>query len=228
MYLGEFKLIIRILTYISRFLALLIVLPIHEFAHAFAAIKNGDNTPKFYNRYTINPLAHFDLIGLACFLFVGFGWAKPVPVNPSNFRNYKKGCFFVSIAGVLANYITAFIFYPLYILSVVYLPTFGYFTTVINTTLYLIYMFSLSFFVFNLLPIYPLDGFRVLDVFVKKRNSLYWFLKTKGIYVLYALFALSILADATGLYYLDVLGNIIKFATTYLALPITSFWGLFI
>jgi Zn-dependent protease len=71
----------------------MIVLPLHEFAHAFAAVKNGDLTPRLNNRYTLNPLAHFDLIGLICFAFVGFGWAKPVPINPYNFNNYKKGCF---------------------------------------------------------------------------------------------------------------------------------------
>lgn len=74
-----------VLRYICSFLALMVVLPLHEFAHAFMAVKHGDMTPKLYNRYTINPLAHFDLIGLACFVFAGFGWAKPVPINPNNF-----------------------------------------------------------------------------------------------------------------------------------------------
>ena len=84
-----------ILKYISIFLALLIVLPLHEFAHAFAAVKCGDMTPKINGRYTLNPMAHFDAVGLACFILAGFGWAKPVPVNPSNFRHYKRGCIFV-------------------------------------------------------------------------------------------------------------------------------------
>ena len=106
-----------ILDYIAKFLALMLVLSLHEFAHAFAAVKCGDITPKLNNRYTINPFAHFDLVGLLSFLLVGFGWAKPVPVNPNNFNKYKRGLFFVSIAGVLMNYVTAFFIYPLFILS---------------------------------------------------------------------------------------------------------------
>lgn len=215
-----------ILKYISIFLALLIVLPVHEFAHGFAAVKNGDLTPKLYNRYTINPLAHFDLYGLICFAVAGFGWAKPMPVNPSNFKNYKRGCFEVAIAGVTINLITAFLVYPLYILASLYLPTIGYFTYVIVLTLFLTYSFSLSFCVFNLIPIYPLDGFRVVDVFSKRRNSLYWFLRNKGIYVLYGLIILSFIADFTGLYYLDILGYVINFITGYISIPITAFWGL--
>ena len=101
----------RILNYLSIFLALIVVLPVHEFAHAFVAVKCGDYTPKSYKRLTLNPLAHFDPVGLACFVFAGFGWAKPVPVNPYNFKNYKWGSFFVAIAGVVANYILAFLIY---------------------------------------------------------------------------------------------------------------------
>lgn len=210
------------------FLALLIVLPLHEFAHAFAAVKSGDMTPKLYRRYTLNPLAHFDLIGLVCFLVARFGWAKPVPVNANNFRNYKRGCFFVSIAGVSANYLTAFIVYPLAILSLSYLPEFGYFTYVINNTLIFIYTFSLSFMVFNLIPVYPLDGFRVVDVFAKKRGKIYWFLRTKGIYVLYLFFLLGIISRAIGVPELNVLGIGLKYVVDVIAKPISLFWGLFI
>ena len=82
-----------VILYLARFLVLLFILPAHEFAHAFAAYKNGDNTAKYSGRYTLNPLKHFDLIGLVCFLIAGFGWAKPVPVNPYNFKDYKNSPF---------------------------------------------------------------------------------------------------------------------------------------
>lgn len=219
----------KIIEYISIFLALMIVLPIHEFAHAFAAVKNGDLTPKINNRYTLNPLAHFDTVGLICFAIIGFGWAKPVPVNPNNFNNYKKGCFWVSIAGVLANYILAFVFYPLCLLSfnlIIAQIEFGYFIDVLVNTLFYVYNFSLVFFVFNLIPVYPLDGFRVLDVFNKKRGKVYRFLRDNGRYVLFTLFFLGIIADITGIWQLDILGITITFFTSWLGYPIQLFWGL--
>ncbi len=85
---------------------------------------------------------------------------------------------------------------------------------------------GISFFVFNLIPVYPLDGFRVIDCFSKKRSFIYRFLRYYGIYVLYALLALSFIADITNLYYLDILGISMNFIAGYLRIPILSFWGL--
>ena len=106
---------------LASFLAVAIVLSLHEFSHAFIAYKCGDVTPKMNGRLTINPLAHFDILGLVLFAFAGFGWAKPVPINPFNFRHYKRGLAFTAIAGVVMNYLTAFLFYPLFLLVVTYL-----------------------------------------------------------------------------------------------------------
>lgn len=218
----------KIIYYISLFLAVMVVLSVHEFAHGFAAVRNGDMTPKIRNRYTLNPFAHFDLIGLVCFVFAHFGWAKPMPVNPNNFRHYKRGCFWVSIAGVLANYLLAFVVYPLPYLILKYVPTIGYFTVVLYLTFSFIFTMCLSFFVFNLLPIYPLDGFRVVDVFCKRRGRVYWFLRTKGIFILYALFGLSIFAQITGIVYFNILGIVIEFVVGIIEVPIKLFWGLII
>ena len=102
-----------ILAFVGSVFAILIVLPMHEFAHAFAAVKCGDETPRVYGRYTLNPFKHFDLFGLISLLIVHFGWAKPVPINPVNFKHYRRDYFWVSVAGVLANLIGSFVFYPL-------------------------------------------------------------------------------------------------------------------
>lgn len=218
----------KIIEYICIFLALMVVLPLHEFSHGFAAVKSGDMTPKLNNRYTLNPLAHFDLLGLLCFAFIGFGWARPMPVNPNNFKHYKRGCFFVSVAGVLANYILAFIVLPLFYLSAMYLPTFGYFTDVLVYTLLYIFNFSLVFMVFNLIPVYPLDGFRIIDVFNKTRGKIYMFLRTKGIFILYALFFLGIIADLVDVPQLDILSISINYVVSIISWPIQKFWGMII
>ena len=219
--------ITRIVEYGAIFLALLIVLPFHEFAHAFAAVKSGDNTPKLYNRYTLNPLAHFDIAGIICFIVARFGWAKPVPVNPNNFKHYKRDSFFVAVAGVLMNYILAFVAYPLFLLAFNYLPEeLSYFGALIQLTLYFIYLLSINFFVFNLLPVYPLDGFRVVDVFVKRRGKAYYAYRTYGMYVLLGLVLLSFLAEITNIYYLDVLGIAMRFLADIISYPIRWIWGL--
>lgn len=216
----------RILEYIAILLALFIVLPLHEFAHAFCAVKSGDMTPKLYGRYTLNPLAHFDIVGLIMFVFARFGWAKPVPVNPDNFRHRTLDSLIVSSAGVIVNYLTSFLVLPLYILCLLYVPEFGYFTTVLRRTLLYAYSFGLIFFVFNLLPIYPLDGFRIVDCFIKRRDKFYYNYKRYGIFVLYIFVLLSIIADYSGVWQIDLLGNALSFCTKYIAYPIEAFWGL--
>jgi Zn-dependent protease len=170
-------------------------------------------------------LAHFDLIGLACFLFAGFGWAKPMPVNPNNFRRYKLGCFLTSIAGVVANYLLAFISIPIaYLLE--YIPNLGYFNLVIDDAIFYIYIYSLAFFVFNLIPVYPLDGFRAIDSLSKKRSKIYWFLRNQGIYVLYFLILLSFVSNITRIEQINLLGIAMRYLTYYLGYPIRAFWGL--
>ena len=216
----------NIINYLSIFLALLLVLPLHEFAHAFVAVKCGDPTPKLNDRYTLNPFAHFDIFGLISFVLVGFGWAKPVPINANNFTNYKRGCFLVSIAGVVANFLLAFVAYPLCLLAT-YIPNFGYFDDVIFLILYYIFRLSLILFIFNLLPIYPLDGFRAIDAFCKKKGNVYQFWKKNSIYLLYLFFALGFLADMLNVPELDVLGLAMNFLFKYVSFPITAFWGLF-
>lgn len=218
----------KIIQYLARFLVLLFILPAHEFAHAFAAYKNGDDTARQMGRYTLNPLKHFDVVGLLCFIFVGFGWAKPVPVNPYNFNNYKKGCFWVSVAGILTNYALAFLFYPLYIFAMLFLGVSRYECLFVVYLFYAGFALNLSFFVFNLIPVFPLDGFRILDVFTKKRSKVYWFLRNYGYYLLLGLILLSSVADAIpALNFLDIFGYFMNFAVNIVGKPITALWNLF-
>lgn len=97
---------------LAGLIAAVVVITFHEFAHAFVAYKCGDPTAKFSGRMTLNPIKHFDPLGMLMFALVGFGWAKPVPINPNNFRNYKAGAFWTSAAGIIMNYAMAFVLYP--------------------------------------------------------------------------------------------------------------------
>jgi Zn-dependent protease len=216
----------RILNILASFLAAAIILSFHEFAHAYAAVKNGDMTPKIYHRYTLNPLAHFDILGLLMFTFVGFGWAKPVPINPSNFHNYRKGLFWTAIAGVLTNYILAFLSYPILILAYNYLPDFLLFDDLIILFLSYCFSFNLVFCVFNLLPLYPLDGFRVMEAFNRKRGKIFTFLNNYGYYILIGLVAFGYIVRLMNLYQFDFLSIILSFATDIFGWPIIWLWGL--
>lgn len=217
----------EIISLISSCIAVFLVLTVHEFAHAFVAVKWGDDTPKIHGRYTLNPIAHIDWIGFVMLILAGFGWAKPVPINPYNFKNYKKGFFWTSIAGVLANFILAFLAYPLYLVSVKFLPIESFSFAFFTELFYSIYTLNLCFFVFNLLPIYPLDGFNVLDVLVKKKGKVMAFLREKGNVILIVLLVLGFIADRVEqLWFIDVLSWFMLFATNIIGFPITFVWGL--
>lgn len=225
-----------IMELIAKFLAVTAILSMHEFAHAFVAYKCGDPTAKWSGRMTLNPVKHFDPIGLVMFAFVGFGWAKPVPINPDNFKNRRLGSFWTAIAGVFLNFIFAFLFYPVY--SLAFSWFFGAATKTLGHYLffylaYYLFTFSLNFCAFNLLPLYPLDGFRVVDSFKKKRGRVYRFLRDYGYIILLGLLALSFWSDflmqRTGAYqfgYLDVLGLVMSYLTSFLYKPVSLFWGL--
>ncbi|MBQ8685115.1 MAG: site-2 protease family protein [Clostridia bacterium] len=214
---------------LAQFIAVMAVVTVHEYAHAFAAYKCGDPTAKFSGRMSLNPMRHFDPLGILMFAVVGFGWAKPVPINPNNFNDYKKGSLWTSAAGVIANYLTAFLFYPLFVLVFYYLlpPLQGKYAA--NFLYYLfngLVVFSLSFCVFNLLPVYPLDGFRILDAANTKRGKVYWFLKQYGYHVLLGLILLHFLAGRLPfLGYIDLLGYALDFAIGVFGKPITAFWN---
>ena len=198
-------------------LAIVVAMCSHEYAHARVAYSCGDDTAKLSGRMTLNPVKHFDLLGILCFLFAGFGWATPVPINPLKFKEYRKGIFLTSIAGVATNFIICFI-------SCGLCELFIYFMSVSSTTLANILFFvgmfflylshiNLSLCIFNLLPLYPLDGYNILRSVTKGTNGFVNFLGRYGHIILLVLIFSTLLE--TGM----------SFAVINILSPINNFWS---
>jgi Zn-dependent protease len=152
-------------------LAVLLILTIHEYAHAYAAYKLGDNTAKNLGRLSLNPLKHLDPFGAICMVLFHFGWAKPVPINARNFRNPKRDFAITALAGPMSNMIFAFLsaFFILLVNSLyLNIATGNVFLSklVLNllTFLVIFHQINIGIGLFNLIPIPPLDGSRILNV----------------------------------------------------------------
>ncbi len=207
---------------IAMLLTLIISLSMHELAHAFVAYKNGDDTAKLMGRLTLNPIAHLDPMGLLFCIIFGFGWAKPVPVNPLKFKKYRSGMAWVSVAGVITNYILAFLSYLGYVLCVRFVVNYNYFFIFLELFFYLMFSLNIMLFVFNLLPLYPLDGFNLVNSFTRENNKFINFAKEKGpITLLCILIFDDILYFTIGL-------SILQCIVEFVSLPITLLLGLII
>lgn len=153
---------------------LLICLPVHELAHGYAAYRLGDNTAKNMGRLSFNPFRHLDLLGSLMILIVGVGYAKPVPVNMMNFRNPKKDMALTAFAGPFSNLCMCILFTLLWILQLRFVP---FPTTTAGLIVYQIFYFifataaqiNISLAIFNLIPVPPFDGSRILGYFISDR-----------------------------------------------------------
>lgn len=190
---------------ILSILAILIILPIHELAHGYAAYKLGDPTAKNLGRLTLNPLKHLDLFGTISLVLFHFGWAKPVPVNARNLKKPRRDFAIVSLAGPVANLLLAFFVLPLWLtLGNLFVDTYAvnsFLTNFLGTMLDFISVFhsvNLGLAVFNLLPVPPLDGSHVLSACLPPKASFWLHRNERTIYIvlLVWLFGGEIVANA--------------------------------
>lgn len=159
------------ITLIARLIVLATAFTIHEFAHAWTADRLGDNTPRLNGRLTLNPLAHLDPLGSLMLVFAGFGWAKPVPINPYALqRNSSAGVMWVSLAGPFSNLLLALTAAIPLRLGLVSLYGGGFASQLLVEFVYI----NLLLMLFNLIPIAPLDGEKIADYFFPPQMQRVW------------------------------------------------------
>lgn len=237
-----------IVEYALSAVAALIILTIHEYAHASTAYKLGDDTARNLGRLSLNPIKHLDPFGAICMVLFHFGWAKPVPINARNFKKPKRDFAIVALAGPAINLICAFVSAFLYLLAFALLKDVEFksklLLSIANNSLLFIYLFhiiNVGIGIFNLIPIPPLDGSRILNVILptktyfkimKYERNIYfavigWLLL--GDYVKHALLAIPfvstspILSFIAGIFSLtDILGTIFHLISN----AMLDFWQL--
>jgi len=169
--------------FVIYLLAILIAITIHEFAHAWMADHLGDPTARSQGRLSLNPMVHIDTLGMILLLVIGFGWGKPVPFDPFNLKNPRKDAALISIAGPLINLILAFILSM--IIRIIILMNLSFLFSFVSLLFVPIIQLNIILGVFNLLPVHPLDGFKVVGGLLSEKKAIEWYqLERYGIFLL--------------------------------------------
>ncbi len=189
-----------VIQYGTRLLIIFTILPIHEYAHAWMAKRQGDDTALYSGRLTLNPVSHIDPIGALLLFFTGFGWAKPVPVNPLRFKKQRKGMALTALAGPVSNLICAFVgFVALKILTntnlfnemlVEYVLDDNYMFLLFDILYYFV-IINIGLAIFNLIPIPPLDGSKILSYFTPAKFDRFIYQNQQIIYIIFIFLLVS-------------------------------------
>ena len=201
---------------------IILILSVHEYAHGLVAKKLGDPTAESLGRLTLNPLKHIDPIGFIMFIVLGIGYAKPVPINSRYFKKPKRDMAFVGVAGPIANLIMSIIFaalIKLFFLLIQFIPVTAPIWTVtalsyIYQILYLGVFYNIAFAIFNLIPVPPLDGSRLLYAFLPSK-ALLWFQRYEqyfmwgllGVFIVFNFLNINIIGKVT-LFFVNLLFKI--------------------
>lgn len=219
--------------HLARIIVLLIALILHEVAHAVVALWNGDPTAKNLGRISINPMRHFDYLGLLMILTLPVGYGKPVPINVYNFKRKRLGYFTVAIAGVTVNFLLSFILMGIYVPLMVYTRILSLGNFISSFLFYFFYLgifINIYLMIFNLLPIYPLDGFRVVESITKERNPYTVFMRKYGQYILLGLIIISLMGEyiypdlVISYPFLDPLSYVLNVVSRWIVNPILKLW----
>ena len=202
----------------------LIALSVHEFSHGYVSSKLGDPTPKYQGRLTLNPSAHLDLMGTLLMIFTGFGWAKPVEINPTYYKNRERGMALTAAAGPLSNFVLAFLGMLIGMILMLIFDNMGVRGNAISWVSVITSIFvqrNLCFMVFNLIPFPPLDGFKIFGMLMPRR--MYYNILRYEHYIMYILMFLCIFGVFS-----SIIGTGVGFVYNFIFDAVLNIVGLFV